>query len=245
MLRKFFPWIGVLVLMFGVVACDQAQATAAVPVTPTAVAEATTVAVTDEVPQVPENSALSPEEVADLLHMREEEKLARDVYLTLYEKWNLTVFQNIARSEQMHMDAVATLLTTYGLEDPVAQTGDARGAFTDPNLQALYEQLVEQGSASLVDALTVGATIEDLDIKDLNEALSRTDKEDIRLVYENLKMGSENHMRAFVRNLQAQGADYTPQFISEEEYQAILSSTPGRGQGQGGGPGMGQGGPNH
>ncbi len=225
MSRKLFPWIGALVLVWSAVACGQAQTTETTPVAvevTTYPAEATMPA--DANDTLPESTVLSPEEQADLLHMREEEKLARDVYLTLYEKWQLPVFQNIARSEQTHMDAVAALLPAYGLEDPVAQTGDERGVFTDPDLQALYDQLVEQGSASIVDALTVGATIEDLDIKDLNEALGRTDQEDIRLVYENLKKGSENHMRAFVSNLQSRGADYTPQYISEAEYQAIVGS---------------------
>ncbi len=266
MLRKLFPWLGVLTLMFGVVACDQAPTAAAVSATaeasqPVAVATAASAAQQTEQVPVPAGSALSPAEVADLLHMREEEKLARDVYLALYDQWGAQVFQNIARSEQMHMDAIATLLATYNLEDPVAQTGDLRGTFADPDLQALYEQLVEQGSTSLVDALTVGATIEDLDIKDLDQALARTDKADIQQVYENLKWGSENHMRAFVGNLRAQGADYTPQFITPEAFQQILSGTMGRGAGQGHGPGtgcgtgvgqgqgpgngQGQGGPNH
>ncbi len=186
---------------------------------------------------------LSDEEIADLLHMREEEKLARDVYLTLYDKWGAQVFSNIARSEQMHMDRIGTLLNAYGIDDPVAQTGDQRGVFTDPNLQDLYNQLVEKGSSSLVDALTVGATIEDLDIKDLDEAIARTTHDDIKSAYESLRLGSEHHMQAFVSNLQANGADYTPQYISADEYQSILASTPGQGQGAGG---QGRrGGPNH
>ncbi len=172
--------------------------------------------------------------------MREEEKLARDVYLTLYDKWGTQVFSNIARSEQMHMDAIGTLLKNYGLEDPVAQTGDQRGVFNDPKLQDLYNQLVEKGSTSLVDALTVGATIEDLDIKDLDDAIARTNRTDIQTVYERLRNGSYHHMKAFVSNLRANGADYSPQFISVEEYQHILESTPG-GPGMGGEHGAGQG----
>ncbi len=191
----------------------------------------------------PSDTNLTDAEKADLLHMREEEKLARDVYLTLYDKWSAQVFSNIARSEQMHMDAVGTLLQRYGLDDPVAQTNDARGVFNDPKLQDLYNQLVEKGSASLVDALTVGATIEDLDIKDLNEAIARTTHADIQTVYERLREGSYHHMKAFVSNLRANGADYSPQFISAEEFQHILESTPGHGgeHGEGRGQGHGQG----
>ena len=251
MFRKWIPWAGILLFALTVTACASTAANATT--TPAAVAptdatasEAVTAAPTlsDTVATAAATSGLSADEVADLLHMREEEKLARDVYLALYDKWGTRVFQNIANAEQMHMDSVGALLETYGLDDPVAQTKDARGVFADPDLQALYEQLVSKGSTSLVDALTVGATIEDLDIKDLNEAMARTSHDDIRQVYENLKMGSENHMRAFVSNLRAQGADYTPQYITEAEFQQILegSSGPGRGNGQGGGHGQGRGG---
>ncbi len=178
-------------------------------------------------------SPLSTNEVTDLLHMREEEKLARDVYLALFDKWGTRVFQNIAMSEQKHMEAIGSLLKTYGIDDPVMKTGDARGIFVNPNIQSLYNKLVTKGSNSLVDALTVGATIEDLDIKDLNEAITHTTHNDIRQVYENLKMGSKNHMRAFVSNLRALGADYEPQYISTEEFQKILTALSGNGKGCG------------
>jgi hypothetical protein len=193
-----------------------------------------------ETPAPAAGSNLTAEEKEDLLHMREEEKLARDVYLTLYDKWGQNVFKNIASAEQTHMDAIGTLLEKYGLQDPVAQTRDQVGVFVKPEIQKLYNDLVAQGSKSLESALTVGATIEDLDIKDLNDALARTNKADIKEVYENLKHGSENHMRAFVSNLSRQGSSYTPQYITPEEYNDIINGATG-GNGSGmkrGGTGM-------
>lgn len=168
--------------------------------------------------------SLSKEEIEDLLYMREEEKLARDVYLTLSKVYPIPVFKNIAKSEQQHMDMVGVLIRKYSLEDPVKETGDKVGVFKNPKLQDLYNQLVEKGRKSLVDALQVGATIEDVDIKDLEEAISRTDNEDIKVVYQNLMKGSRNHMRAFVRVLRRFGGDYKPQFISQEEFKRILST---------------------
>ncbi len=190
----------------------------------------------------PSDTQLTPQEIEDLLHMREEEKLARDVYLALYDRWGTSIFQNIARSEQMHMDTMAALLQGYGLQDPVAQTEDQQGVFVDPALQTLYEQLVAQGTRSLADALTVGATIEDLDIKDLTEAIGRTTHADIQAAYENLRNGSYHHIRAFVTNLRAQGVDYTPQYITQEALESILSSRNGGGPGRGRGAGRGHGG---
>ncbi len=176
----------------------------------------------DQVMQMPKEP-LSDDEVQAILEMREEEKLARDVYTKLYEMWGLPIFQNIARSEQTHTDAVKALIEKYGLEDPVKD--DSVGAFSDPRFTELYNQLVEKGSKSIVDALKVGATVEDLDIKDLEDWLKVVDNEDVRLVFCNLMRGSRNHLRAFVGTLEQYGGTYAPQFISEEEYKAILSGS--------------------
>jgi hypothetical protein len=174
---------------------------------------------------------LTDAEVEGLLYMREEEKLARDVYQALYEKWGMRIFQNIAESEQAHMDAVKTLIDHYGLEDPAA--GKAAGIFADPMLQALYDQLAAEGNQSLADALQVGAAIEEIDILDLEERIAQTDKADIQRVYGNLVKGSQNHLRAFVSTLQRrEGETYRPQYLSQTAYDAIVDATQGRGQGR-------------
>jgi hypothetical protein len=187
---------------------------------------------------------LSEAEIASLLYMREEEKLARDVYTMLYEYWDLPIFNNIAGSEQAHTDAVLNLLERYDLTDPAA--GQAVGEFSDATLQALYDQLVARGSVSLEEALRVGAAIEEIDILDLEEALVNVEHSDIRQVYENLLKGSQNHLRAFAKTLERQtGETYTPQYLSQEAYDAILASDVGRGSGGsrgGGNAGNGRGG---
>lgn len=164
---------------------------------------------------------LSADEEKSLYLMREEEKLARDVYQALYTKWNLPVFQNIAASEQRHTDRIKMLLDRYGLKDPFI---DQPGLFTDAHLQELYSALVEQGSVSQLDALKAGATIEDLDIHDLVTLLETIDNQDIRRVYENLTKGSRNHMRSFYRLIVAAGGSYSAQYISQEELDEIISS---------------------
>ncbi len=168
---------------------------------------------------------LSEEEANGLLYMVEEEKLARDVYLTLYNETGIQVFEMIAGSEQRHMDAVLSLIEKYNLTAP--QTLDQVGVFQNEELQALYDQLVEQGSQSDVEALKVGALIEETDIKDLQEWTAKTDNEDIKQVYENLMTGSENHLRAFVRNLEASGVSYTAQVLPQEQVSEILSGENG------------------
>ncbi|MCD6493000.1 MAG: DUF2202 domain-containing protein [Archaeoglobaceae archaeon] len=111
-------------------------------------------------------------------------KLAIDAYQTLYEKWKLPIFANIARSEQTHMEAVGLLIDKYGLKDPVESKGV--GEFTNPKFQDLYNKLVEESSKSIESALKIGAVIEEVDIIDLQKHLTETNKKDIKLVYGNL-----------------------------------------------------------
>jgi hypothetical protein len=189
---------------------------------------------------LPAPADLSQAEAEALLFMREEEKLARDVYAALYQTWGLPVFENIQASEQMHMDSVKTLLDVYGLADPASAQA---GVFTNPDLQALYDQLVAQGSQSLAEALKVGGAIEEIDILDLQQRIAATDNADILQVFNNLVAGSENHLRAFVNNYERQtGEAYQPQYLSWDAYQAIVSAASGNGQAnRGGGNGKGNG----
>ncbi|NJE61342.1 DUF2202 domain-containing protein [Thermococcus sp. 21S7] len=173
-------------------------------------------------------SDLTQEEIDGLLYMREEEKLARDVYLTFYEMYGLQIFYNIAQSEQTHTDTVLALIEKYNLTDPAS---DEIGVFTNPDLQALYDQLIEMGSGSVVDALKVGALIEETDIVDLQERIAQTDNDDIRQVYENLMAGSENHLRAFTSQLEAYGVTYEPQVVGDDYYQSVIGTAASHGHG--------------
>jgi hypothetical protein len=165
---------------------------------------------------------LDETEKEGLFLMREEEKLARDVYLNLYEKWNLKTYYNIAQSEKTHMEAIKILLNRYDLKDPVGE--DIIGVFESEKLQELYNELVAQGSESLEQALKVGALIEELDIYDLKELLSKTDNDDIKIVYLNLLKGSRNHLRSFDKQLEKNGFSYEAKYLSQKEYNSIASS---------------------
>jgi hypothetical protein len=141
---------------------------------------------------------LSVEEAAKLSFMREEEKLALDVYQALYEKWQVRIFKNIAASEKRHFDAIGNLISRYGLEDPAQPYS---GAFSNFDLQTLYAELIARGMTSLQDALQVGVMIEEKDIADLKDAMSITDNTDILRVYGNLLNGSLTHLLAFNSHL--------------------------------------------
>ena len=165
---------------------------------------------------------LSIEEENDLKFSREEEKLARDVYLFSYEKYGDVIFNNIAQSEQQHMDQILILLNKYQITDSASSD---KGLFTDQELQVLYDQLTSKASISLNEALEVGAIIEDLDIFDLNELESRTIKPDLLSVYEKLECGSRNHLRSFISRLEANNVQYNPEYISLSAFNEIINGT--------------------
>ncbi|NPA55446.1 MAG: DUF2202 domain-containing protein [Epsilonproteobacteria bacterium] len=169
-------------------------------------------------------SHVSKAEIAAISHMIQEEKLARDVYITLYNKWKLRVFANIAKAEQHHMDMVKMLLQRYNLPNDIATLEGKIGVFPSAKFQRLYHKLVNMGSRSRVDALKVGALIEDLDIYDLEKFMQKTHSKDILFIFKNLTRGSRNHLRAFMRWLRKYNANYTPQYISTQQFKRIIHS---------------------
>jgi hypothetical protein len=164
---------------------------------------------------------LSEQETRDLIYMWEEEKLASDVYSTLYEVWNLPIFRSISSSEQTHMDSIALLLERYQIDVP--GSAEAIGSFANQELQVAYDSLTAQGRESLIAALTVGARIEDLDIADLQQAITESDNDDIRVVYQNLMKGSRNHIRSYVAQLERAGETYEAVHITGDYLQTILA----------------------
>lgn len=181
---------------------------------------------------------LAEEVKADLLFLREEEKLARDVYLFFYDEYQTPIFSNIAASEQNHMDAVKGLLDTYGLDDPAA--GLDVGEFALEELQDLFDLIVFAGlpeEGALEDALYLGAYIEEYDILDIMGMLEAENlPDDVRQVCENLLRGSRNHLRAFVGQWEAQrGEAYVPQLVDDDLYASIIegsTETGGNGAGR-------------
>lgn len=173
-------------------------------------------------------SDLNAKESEGLLLMREEEKLARDVYTELAKRWPETpTFSNISRSESSHTESVRVLIERYQLSDPALSQA---GKFTSSALQTLYEQLLNKGNASMIAALQVGLEIEELDIADLQKLAAQLDQDDIRLVYQELERGSRNHLRAFYKALLGAGGTYQAQHLSPENFEQIANSQMERGK---------------
>ncbi|MBT8297400.1 MAG: DUF2202 domain-containing protein [Maribacter sp.] len=165
-----------------------------------------------------ETLELSIEDRNALLFMLEEEKLARDTYEYLDQLWGINQFSNIKLSEQSHMDAVIGLLDQYNIAYNIL----ADGLFENVEIQGLYDQFVEKGQIDPLNALEVGATIEDLDIVDLGEYIEATSNASIISVFESLQCGSRNHLRSFVQAIENSNEIYEPQFLSKDEYNEII-----------------------
>ncbi len=181
----------------------------------------------DSVLTITSADSLTQFDVDGLLLMREEEKLARDVYAYFYEQYELKIFSNITASEERHAAAVLYLLESFGIEDPMQEEV---GVFANETLQELYTSLTAAGT-TIEEALATGAYIEEYDIVDLEELIEATEIAAIERVYGNLLAGSGNHLRGFVRTLGNYGVSYEPQILSVEKFDELIADSNSCGQG--------------
>lgn len=163
---------------------------------------------------------LSEQEINDIIHMRQEEKLARDIYRTLGETYPINQFKNIPLSEQKHTDAMELLLERYNIEDPIKDE-TIIWTYKDEKFITLFNELTQQWKNSLIDALRVWAMVEDINMAKLLEVIKNTDNKDIQFVYESVLAQSHNHMIAFVNWLRKEWSIYTPTYISQEYFDTI------------------------
>jgi len=162
---------------------------------------------------------ISPAEEQGILLIREEEKAARDLYISLYSQDHLSIFPNIARSEQSHMDSVKVLIDKFGIQDPAQET---RGSFLNQSIKTLYDDLLERGTRSPEDALKAGANFEELSILDLQKEISKTNNQDILSIYEGLLAGSQKHLRSYINALKDLGIGYSPRRLNQKEFEDII-----------------------
>jgi hypothetical protein len=173
-------------------------------------------------PTTPSYTQLSEQEKMDLIYLREEEKLAHDVYVYSFKKYKQLIFSNISSSEEQHMNSVLILLNKYDIPDPIQN--HVEGIFKNITLQQMYNQFTSKADSSLIKALEVGATIEDLDINDIKHFYTNTSNADLIAVYNKLSCGSRNHLRSFIGQLEFNQTPYIPQFITKTDYNTIINT---------------------
>lgn len=162
------------------------------------------------------------EEKAGLLFTLQEEKAAFDFYTEMFNKYNQKVFENIMSAEKVHQEHVLSLLNELNIE-PSGYSQNA-GEFSNKEVKDIYDLLMKTGAFSFTDALLASARYEEKDISDLRKLYSKAENEKIRSLYECLDKASQNHLRAFVKNLKREGIDFNPSILSAGEFDLIISN---------------------
>jgi hypothetical protein len=179
----------------------------------------------DNTPFVSSTSNTTPLDMTEqqyLLAIRTRGKLARDIFIALEEKWPLTLFLAIRRSEQISFDQIGSLLSHYGLSDPVA--GLAPGKFRTHDRSKFYLDQVARGSMSRADALKAGGFLEEIKIQNLDQSIQVSHQTNVTSIYQQLKRGARNNLRSFAQALEFFGETYHGQFLSELEVSSIITS---------------------
>ncbi len=170
-------------------------------------------------PPAIKTATLSTHEKEGLSFIWEEEKMARDLYNSLYESDKLTIFSDLARSEQSHMDQARSIIDKYALAIPGK---DEQGVYQNQTLQRVYDELLAKGLSSDQDALNAAANFEEISIIDLQKELNTTHAEDVKAMYQGLLAGSQKHLRSYVTELRDRGFKYDPQYLGKDEFEKIL-----------------------
>ena len=212
------------------------------------------------VPVVATAGNLTEADKAHLIFMRSEEKLARDVYLTLADMYpDQPVFLSIATTaEQTHTDKMLDMLIKFKIEDPEPSTlpdtlppdEDQIGVFENYYFAYYFgykfDGLIDTASAGELEALYVGALIEELDMSDINYCndafytyypkplpeypdcggLSATAIRSLESSLGNLLAGSENHLCAFISQIGPIMVEecYKAQYLEQQEIRDIINA---------------------
>lgn len=163
---------------------------------------------------------LTANEIEFLYAVREDEKLARDVYTYFFDKFELSPFSRIAKAEANHIAAVERLFYFYSITYPAV--GPA-GEFKDGVRKAYYDNLIEKGVTAL-EAYKATAYLEEKDVADYTKVLETIQNPNVKMVIENLLKGSVNHLKASVRQIYALDGTYTPAFLTQQRFDEIISS---------------------
>jgi hypothetical protein len=162
--------------------------------------------------------AATPRDVEGMRFIWEEEKTARDLYISFYRETNQSIFMNLVRSEQNHMDQVKSVMDRYGVSMPVPD----QGALENQTLIQIYSDLLSRGNRSDEEALMAAAAFEEISIVDLQKEIAATDNQEVIVVYQGLLAGSKKHLRSYVNALKEQGIAYSPQYLSRAEFDDVM-----------------------
>ncbi len=141
-------------------------------------------------------TAADPDLATGLQFAREEERMARDLYQALADKYDGALpFSRITLSEQRHFDAVGALLDRYDVADPA--DGRKAGSYADATLQNLYDGWLADGRSRSTRPTTSAWPWRSATSPTSRARSSRASRADVTQVFTALLNGSQHHLAAF------------------------------------------------
>jgi hypothetical protein len=180
---------------------------------------ATTFALSGVTPAFDSTADLTADEIEFIFAVREDEKIARDLYISFFGKFGLKPFENIGKAEDNHIKATEKLFDYYEIDYP-ALSGN--GKFENAIRQKLFDSLLLKVNTEL-DAFKVMAVLEESNIVEYGAVIKTVVNPNIKMVIENLAKASANHFKAAIRQITALGGTYTPEFLTQEQYRAVIA----------------------
>src|SRR6476620_4362177 len=166
---------------------------------------------------------LSPAETKALINLHDNQKLSLFVYDSLYAIWGINPFGNIRSAESQHVNFLDDVADNYALELETNEPGNSAATFTTPQAETIYQESISKGSLSVVDALKMGARLEEMSLQVLHNAKAVTIKSDLLHTFDILAMGSKNNLQAFNRRLKMYGITYEPGFLEQKDFRNIIN----------------------
>jgi len=180
---------------------------------------ATTFALAGVTPAFDSTADLTADEIEFIYAVREDEKVARDLYFSFFGTFGLKPFENIGKAEDNHIKATEKLFDYYEIDYPALSEN---GKFENAIRQKLFDSLLLKGTPEL-EAFKVMAMLEESNIVEYGEVLKTIANPNIKIVIENLARASANHFKAAIRQITALGGTYTPALMTQEQYRAVIA----------------------
>ena len=181
---------------------------------------ATTFALAGVTPAFDSTADLTADEIEFIYAVREDEKVARDLYFSFFGTFGLKPFENIGKAEDNHIKATEKLFDYYEIDYPALSEN---GKFENAIRQKLFDSLLLKGTPEL-EAFKVMAMLEESNIVEYGEVLKTIANPNIKIVIENLARASANHFKAAIRQITALGGTYTPAIMTQEQYEAVIAT---------------------
>lgn len=147
--------------------------------------------------------------------------MAYDLYGEFYERWSLSVFHKVQQREAKHVWCVERIMDNYGF---TYNTNANSGSYPDREIQKTYDELTVKGCISDLAALEAAAFIKEKYISRLRERIRYQEDEYVVKVIFLMESAAQSHLRAFVNSIRLSGSDYSPVFLTDDEFSNIMDS---------------------